>query len=100
MNTYETHIEPQQCFIYAVFCNGDSIHTSVNPELTDHEIFHHYLGRTFTFARLDSQDREYEIKTKVVRLIITREDDQSELVEGQLKQPPVSIAFREQEVAV
>lgn len=91
---------PQACFVYAVFCNGDTIHTSVNPELTDDEIFNCYLGKVFTFARLDDQDREIEIKTTVVRLMITREDDQNDLIEGQLAEPPVSIAFKEQGVAV
>ena len=90
---------PQECFVYCVFSNGDTIHTSVNPKLSDDQIFNHYMDKEFTFARLDENDHEFEIKTKVVRLLITREE-QPVLInhdQNQLPLPPVSISVFEQE---
>lgn len=90
MNTYETHIMPQKCFVHAQFCNGNVIDTSINPEISNEDIFDHYLGRTFTFAQFDEKDNEIEIKTKCIRLLITRKETR-----GERQEPAVVSTFEQ-----
>ncbi|MFK0572146.1 hypothetical protein [Endozoicomonas sp.] len=90
------NIEPESCFIFAQFDNGDSIRTSINPSMSDDQIFAHYIGKSFSFARINKQGNFCEIQTKVTRLLITRENDSS-CSGDELPAPPTSITIFEQE---
>lgn len=97
MDTYKTHIEPQSCFVFAHFDNGDSIQTSVNPNLSDEEIFSHHFGRSFSFARYNDEGKYFEVSTKVVRLLITRKEKSNFVAGDELPVPPTSISIFDQE---